>query len=51
MERPIIRWGWIVAAVLGALAVGGWPAAWVRIVAGGLFVAFAVFRVVRGRRR
>jgi hypothetical protein len=27
--------------------IGGWPSAWVRIVAGGLFVVFAVSRAVR----
>jgi hypothetical protein len=30
--------------------LGGWPAAWVRIVAGGLFVVFAAFRGVRTGR-
>lgn len=75
MERSGVRWGWIAAAALVALAVGlslvfqaggcaggateacatepvgGWPAAWVRIGAGGLFVVFALFRGVRGTER
>jgi hypothetical protein len=75
MDRPRVRWGWIVAAVLVALVVGlslvfqvggcgsgatdtcsteplgGWPTAWVRIVAGSLFVTFAVSRAVRTGRK
>jgi hypothetical protein len=31
--------------------LGGWPAAWVRIVVGGLFLVFAVLRAVRARKQ